>query len=468
MLTGWRYRLASVFGAGAITIIAVWLANLYPVQVAFTTYTPLFWRLDPIVLEGDALVLAVVLNTGIVLAMLVPLYKPQPRRMLDTIFLSQKRVIVGMFALATLGYYNYTYRLPRATLTMTGGILVVLIPLWFIWIRQRPAGETSRVLLIGDDPNHLRALVEDTELPFIGYICPSSVQRAMAAEPAVTNGGLGLTRLGGLSRLDDVLVDYDVDTAILAFRETDRGEFFGSLDKCYEHGINVKVHRRFADAVVTEGGTGEALVDVAIEPWDVQDYTIKRLFDVTFASIALTIALPLIFPIVVAIKLDDGGAIFYRQERTAAFGETFMIYKFRSMIEEAEQDSGPVISDEDAGGVDTRVTRVGRILRPLHLDEIPQLWSILIGDMSVVGPRPERPALESEFDASKVDWQKRWFIKPGLTGLAQINDVTGTDPARKLRYDLEYIRRQSLVFDVKIVLRQMYKVLNDFVVFLSR
>ena len=109
------------------------------------------------------------------------------------------------------------------------------------------------------------------------------------------------------------------------------------------------------------------------------------------------------------------------------------------------------------------MTRVGRVLRRTHLDEIPQLWSILVGDMSVVGPRPERPELDVDMERGADKWRSRWFVKPGLTGLAQINDATGHDPQEKLRYDVEYIRRQSFWFDMKIVIRQIWQVLGDVV-----
>jgi lipopolysaccharide/colanic/teichoic acid biosynthesis glycosyltransferase len=143
------------------------------------------------------------------------------------------------------------------------------------------------------------------------------------------------------------------------------------------------------------------------------------------------------------------------------FGETFAVYKFRSMVSNAESKTGPTISEEDRGGVDPRVTRVGRVLRQTHIDEIPQLWSILVGDMSVVGPRPERPALEEDIQIGLQNWRERWFVKPGLTGLAQINGVTGEEPEKKLRYDLEYIRIQSFWSDVKIVVRQLWMVFMD-------
>lgn len=137
------------------------------------------------------------------------------------------------------------------------------------------------------------------------------------------------------------------------------------------------------------------------------------------------------------------------------------MYKFRSMVENAEDATGATISDEDAGGVDPRVTRVGRVLRQTHLDEIPQLWAVLKGDMSVVGPRPERPELDSDIQTGVVDWRKRWFVRPGLTGLAQVNDVTGADPVEKLRYDLQYVKKQSIWFDMKVVIRQVWKVVVD-------
>jgi lipopolysaccharide/colanic/teichoic acid biosynthesis glycosyltransferase len=165
--------------------------------------------------------------------------------------------------------------------------------------------------------------------------------------------------------------------------------------------------------------------------------------------------------IAAAVKAEDGGSVLYGQERTAELGETFSVYKFRSMVENAEAETGAKLSEEDNGGRDPRVTRVGRVLRQTHLDEIPQLWSILVGDMSVVGPRPERPELDTDIEKQVFRWRQRWFVKPGLTGLAQINNVTGYDPAGKLRYDVDYIRRQSLRFDVGIVVRQVWMVVED-------
>jgi len=108
-----------------------------------------------------------------------------------------------------------------------------------------------------------------------------------------------------------------------------------------------------------------------------------------------------------------------------------------------------------------RKTPLGEFLRKTHFDEIPQLWSILVGDMSVVGPRPAITELESDYVSEVNVWKQRWFVKPGLTGLAQINDATGKEPARKIEYDLEYIRQQSFWFDLTIIARQFWQVFRD-------
>jgi lipopolysaccharide/colanic/teichoic acid biosynthesis glycosyltransferase len=328
----------------------------------------------------------------------------------------------------------------------------------------------ERTIVIGNDSSMIKQVVEEIDARPAGYLSPTVYAVAGVDEGSagiVAGGGAGeqtnLSRLGGLSRIEDVLVNYDVDTAILAFAETDRAEFFGVLDACYEHGVNAKVHRDYADTVLTADRSMVSLVDVEIEPWDVQDYSLKRGFDVAFSLVGLVVLSPVMLGIVVAIKLEDGGSILYSQDRTAVFGETFDIYKFRSMVENAESETGATISDEDEGGVDPRVTRVGGVLRQTHLDEIPQLWSVLRGDMSVVGPRPERPALDTDIQTDVANWQKRWFVKPGLTGPAQINDITGAEPELKLRYDLKYVRDQSFQYDLKIVSRQIWKVLTDVV-----
>ena len=459
MLTGWWYRIVSLVGVVALAAIAVLIANLQLLQTLFTTYVPLFWRLEPIALTGRDLYVAIAVTAAVAAGCLTPLFRPRPRRILDIVELAHKRVFVAGSVLATLGFFNYTYRLPRATLTMTAGILFIAIPLWFVVIRRSPGHDPDRAVVVGDDPEIIEAVLEATDVPVVGYVAPAHVLGVRHRNNAIATDGRGrlegLDNLGGLSRLGEVLVKYDVDTTLLAFEAPDRGEFFGALDTSYDHGVTAKVHRRHADSVLASGFGSEALVDVELEPWDTLDRIAKRAFDVAFAGVGLLVATPIVAIIALAIILDDGGSILYRQERTATFGDTFQVYKFRSMVE----DTGSVepMADEE----NPYITDVGRWLRQTHLDEIPQLYSILIGDMSVVGPRAVWTDEEIELDAATDDWRKRWFVKPGLTGLAQINDASSTDPDEKLRYDIEYIRRQSFWFDLKIVTRQFGKVAVD-------
>ena len=464
MLSGWRYRLESVAGVAALTAIAVAVANS-GVAHALMSRLPVVGRLAADAPMGTEMLFEIATTTLVVTAAFVPLYKPRPRRILDTVALAQKRVMVAMFALASVGYFDYTYRLPRTTLIAITPVLLVVLPAWFVWIRRRPTADADRAILVGDDPAEIERLADDVDVPLLGYLCPTSLLDPLAddsgvAATAVADGGgriRGVDRLGGLSRIEDVLVEYDVDTAILAFEHTDRAEFFGALDACYEHGVAAKVHREHADRVLTADDDVGTLVDVDVEPWDVQDHVLKRGFDVAFSLFGLIALSPVIVAIAAAIKLDDGGSILYSQERTAVFGETFDVYKFRSMVPEGE--SVEPVDDES----NDRITRVGGILRRTHLDEIPQLWSILVGDMSVVGPRAVWTDEESLLEAQERSWRKRWFVKPGLTGLAQVNGAKSTDPEEKLRYDLQYVKQQSFSYDMKLVTRQIWKVGADVV-----
>mgnify|MGYP000182788327 CR=1 FL=1 len=464
MAPRWRYRVTSVVGTAVLTVVAVWIANLPVIQEVFAA-VPYFGRPAPAVLSNGDLTFAASTTLVATLAAMWPVFKPRPRRILDTILLTQKRVMLAMVGLAALGYYDYDYALPRPTLMLATIVLLLVLPAWMVSIRRRPSS-LSRAVIVGDDPEAMKAILNTVDIPILGYVSPPSSYstKSNRSKPAaeLTDGGQAtsgldeLPNLGGMSRLDEVFVEYDVDTALIAFTETDREEFFGTLAECHEHGVSAHVHRDHADSVLTASVAGGDIVEIDLEPWDWQDHVAKRVFDIAFSITALTMLSPLILGIAIAVKFDSSGPVLYAQERTAEFGDTFTVYKFRSMETDAEDGTGAKLSEEDRGEVDPRVTRVGRLIRKTHLDEIPQLWSIFVGDMSVVGPRPERPELDRDIENSVGEWRRRWFVRPGLTGLAQINGATGHEPAEKLRYDIEYIRRQSFWFDLKVVIRQLW------------
>lgn len=181
---------------------------------------------------------------------------------------------------------------------------------------------------------------------------------------------------------------------------------------------------------------------------------LKRSLDLVVAIIATVILFPLMLITAVAVKLDSPGSALYAQVRVGRNGKLFKVHKFRSMRQDAEAKSGPVLASEK----DPRITRIGRFIRATRLDELPQLFDVLAGNMSIVGPRPERPFFVEQFIAEKPEYAYRHNVKPGITGLAQIAGKYNTTAYDKLVYDLIYIQNFSVVNDLSLML-QTFKVL---------
>lgn len=180
----------------------------------------------------------------------------------------------------------------------------------------------------------------------------------------------------------------------------------------------------------------------------------KRLFDIIVSAAGLLVLSPIALLIAVAIKLEDGGPVFFMQDRVGRGGRVFPAFKFRSMVVDAERNTGAIQATAD----DPRVTRVGRVLRATAFDELPQLWNIVLGDMSVVGPRPLRPGeADTTADgrllplAAIPGYEARHRVRPGLTGLAQVYAPRDLPRTGKFRYDLLYQRRAGLVLDLRLI-----------------
>ncbi|KAB2922838.1 MAG: undecaprenyl-phosphate glucose phosphotransferase [Bacteroidetes bacterium] len=193
--------------------------------------------------------------------------------------------------------------------------------------------------------------------------------------------------------------------------------------------------------------------DIAMSTWT---RIIKRAFDILFSAAVLVLASPVMALLALTVKLTSPGPVFYRQERVGLDGERFMLIKFRSMRVDAEKETGPKRSTLD----DDRKTWIGKILRRTSLDELPQFWNVLAGDMSVVGPRPERPFFVEQFRASIPRYLERHRVKTGMTGWAQVNGLRGDAPIEeRTKYDIYYVENWSLVFDLKIILKTVHAVI---------
>jgi len=408
-------------------------------------------------------VLAMTVAVTVVATM--PLCKPRPRRILDTVTETFRCLLVATAAVATAGYFADGLALPRATLVLFVGCLSVLLPAWFVLLQQAQLKRDNGTLVIGNNPQRIEAAVQAAAEPIVGYAYSPTDTPGEGAAVGTDGGGPVPEKLsqyqclGGLSRLDDILRESNVETVIPALPQTDRAEFFGVLETCHRNDVNVEILSEHNESVLVKDEDAIAserakrLIGINMEPLDLQNRLVKRLCDVVFASVGLVVLAVLFVPIAVAIKLDSPGPVLFRQERTTQFGDRFAVYKFRSMRHEAASASP---------GADTdRITAVGHFLRRTHLDELPQLWAIFVGKMSVVGPRAAWTAEEEMLQAEMATWKKRWFVKPGLTGLAQINDVSSENSRAKLQYDLTYIRNQSFWFDTKIVVRQVWMVFRE-------
>ncbi len=182
---------------------------------------------------------------------------------------------------------------------------------------------------------------------------------------------------------------------------------------------------------------------------------IKRIFDLMLSLIAIIILSPIMFIIAVTLYLKQGSPVLFRQERLTIHNRKFQLIKFRSMIVDAESDTGAIWATEN----DPRVTKLGRFLRKYWLDELPQLFNVIKGDMSLVGPRPERPIFFEEFDKDIPNFSYRLTVKAGVTGLAQVMGKYSTQPETKIKYDLMYIKNSSLLFDIKIIIETAKKII---------
>lgn len=223
------------------------------------------------------------------------------------------------------------------------------------------------------------------------------------------------------------------------------------LKFCFEKSVRAYIAPKISDIII-RGGDDIRLFDTPLllcrnYGLTFEQQLSKRLFDIVFSVIALVLLSPLMLVSAVAVKLCDGGKVFYKQKRLTIDGKEFYVYKFRSMIADAEKNGILLSSDND-----DRITPVGKILRKFRIDELPQLLNILKGDMSVVGPRPERPELTRLYRQQMPEFEFRLKVKAGLTGYAQVTGVYDTSPYDKLKMDLMYIENYSFRMDLQIIL----------------
>lgn len=363
-------------------------------------------------------------------------------------------------AIAMLAYLVHLGSLSRTAFGLSFLVSVTASFLMRIIVERLTSdlARSRRVLLLGAGQvsQVIAATIKDSHANYELVGCVNS-----HADPVHDDAG-GVRILGAMEDLGWILKITRPDVIVVAMAERRGALPLSAILECKLQGQMVVDWPNFYAML-----TGKILIQNLRPSWLVfsdgfgksrSTHAIKRGFDTCAALVGCALSLPLLPIIAAAIKLESRGPVFFRQERVGKSGRDFALIKFRTMQENAEHATGPVWASEK----DPRITRVGRFLRKSRLDELPQLFNVLVGDMSLVGPRPERPMFVVQLQEQVPFYAYRHVVKPGITGWAQVRYTYGasvTDAWEKLQYDLYYIKNLSVFLDLLVLLHTVQAVL---------
>ena len=369
-------------------------------------------------------------------------------------------ILISVFLSYLLFYGNLSFTLGRGVLSLYA-LFVFLGILGWRWLYSLLGVRgvfSKKVILVGysGQMTRLQPLLQeidsDMDLSFAGFISLPQ-EPGLPAPPPPDDLTLGSTE-----QLPEIVEREGPDVLVLALPSERFQPLIRDLIWCNQQGIEIRDVISFSE---------EYFKTIPLEYIDdlwflisyinipkIHTHRIKRLMDLGISLLALTLFLPIALVIAVLIKIESRGRLFFIQERIGKDGESFALIKFRSMIRDAEVETGPTWATID----DPRVTRIGRFIRRWRLDELPQLLNVLRGEMSLVGPRPERREFVEELKAKVPYFMERLSVKPGLTGWAQVESTYASsveESQRKLEYDLYYIKNISFLLDTLILLKTL-------------
>ena len=373
--------------------------------------------------------------------------------------------VVVVTALAGLGSYFSRGELSRSVLLLFALLATASLCGAHTGIRvslrsARRRGRNLRHLLIvgtGD----LAADIERKMVaqPDFGF----AVEGVVSADPADVGKPFGTSRIiGSVSELHELVERTGAELVYLALNRSEWEAENEALERLSDSTAAVRLvpdlARAFTLNASVEDFDGTPVILVTESPGQGWNALLKRLLDIVFSLAGLLLLSPLLVALWIAVKLDSPGPALYIQERVGLSGKRFKMYKFRTMRAGAEGEDGPAWTKPG----DVRRTRLGAILRRLSLDELPQLWNVLVGHMSLVGPRPEQPVFVRQFRSSIPRYMLRHHVKAGITGWAQVNGLRGDTPLdQRVEYDLYYIQHWSMAFDLKILFLTLLRVFRD-------
>ncbi|MDL1876492.1 exopolysaccharide biosynthesis polyprenyl glycosylphosphotransferase [Cytophagia bacterium CHB2] len=316
-----------------------------------------------------------------------------------------------------------------------------------------------RTIIAGWGPKARELYQNVSEYPALGYriigfVAPSGTDKSHRFH--------GVPVLGNLNRLADIILRHQVEDVLIALQKQDQDALVKIIAQTDGLPVSLKIVPDLYSIITGQARTnqiyGFPLIEILPQYMPAWERVAKRAIDVTVSLLILILGLPLWLLVALAIRLNSPGKIFYRQERMGKNGRIFDVIKFRSMVANAETLTGPKWAEKD----DPRITAVGKFLRKWRIDEVPQFINVLRGEMSIVGPRPERPFFVEKLRKEIPLYTRRLRVRPGITGWAQIKgayDATLEDVKQKLQYDLFYLENMSLRMDLKIILHTIYVML---------
>ncbi len=276
----------------------------------------------------------------------------------------------------------------------------------------------------------------------------------ISLEKTASDATLPAPLLSDVSRLSDTIEEFKATEVIIALEEKEKENIYNIISSVNGSAASIKIVPDLHDSIAGQAHASQVygfpLIDVVPQLMPAWQMATKRMIDIVVSGIALLAGIPIWIIVALAIKISSRGPIIYKQERVGKDTGSFTLFKFRSMYVDAEKNTGPVWAARN----DPRVTGIGRILRKTHLDETPQFFNVLKGEMSLVGPRPERPYFVEKLSKEIPLYKRRYKVKPGLTGLARVKykyDESLEDVKIDLQYDLYYIENMSLRLDLQIL-----------------
>jgi len=378
---------------------------------------------------------------------------------------------VSVATLLTIAFVSFVFRdtlqIQRMMLLLAWAVGIITLTLGRIAhgrvqrVLQRRGIGAERVLIIGTGEVGRMILQKIQHTPGLGYRVAGFVEASFEGEAPPAAKVMGLPVFGAVTDLPKIIEGQGIDEVIIGLPEATHQELVGIVSQCEREKVSIRVFPDVFQIMASEvtisdlGGLPLLTIrDVALRGWKL---TLKRIVDMAFSGTFLLVASPIMMLTALLIKFDSPGPVFFAQERMGLDAKPFKMLKFRSMRADAER-SGPGWTTKD----DPRRTRVGTFIRKTSVDEFPQFINVLMGDMSVVGPRPEQPAYVEQFRSSIPRYMERHREKAGVTGWAQVNGLRGdTSIAERTKYDLWYTENWSLWLDFKIILRTAFRSLGD-------